>query len=103
MSRAQGRSVAEHRGERASDVVVRAAFSPAGAGRRPADRAGSDTGKVITAAGRFRRAGRLWRRGYAIVSFIVLCPLLLFAPDSSLRIVDSFAGSRSVVTRQRHP
>jgi hypothetical protein len=86
-----------------SDVFVRADFPPAGGRRRPVGPAGTGPGKVIEATDRFRRVRRLGRRGYAILSFVVLCPLLLFAPDSSLRIVDSLAGSRSVVTRQRQP
>jgi hypothetical protein len=83
-----------------SNVVVKAEFRPAGA-VWGAGLPEPGAGEVIAAAGRFRRVGRLWRRCYAIVSFLVLCPLLLFGADSSLRIVDSLGGSRSVVARQR--
>ena len=83
-------------------VVVRGVFQPA---RTAPLRGGPDerAGEVIRADHRFRRVRRLCRRSYAVVSFLVLFPVLLFGPDSSLRIVDSLAGSRAVLARTRQP
>jgi hypothetical protein len=77
-------------------IVVKAAF------QRPRGLHGAG-GEVITAHHRFRRVRSFWRRSCALVSFLVLCPLLLFGSGSSLRIVDSSAGSRGIVARERQP
>jgi hypothetical protein len=83
-------------------VVVTGVFQPARTDRQPGAPS-EHPGTVIPAGHRFRRVRRFCRRSYALVSFLVLCPILLFGPDSSLRIVDSFAGYRGVVARERQP